>query len=97
MPKLVITIEEKEEKTEDGGCFIGYGVWIQAEPEIDQESFLHAMGPVIQDMVTRFICEAHTLNGAQESEMSMHDASESFELLMAEATAKAANPFPTNL
>jgi hypothetical protein len=96
MAKLIITIEEKEEKIE-GKTLVGYGVWIKAEPEVCEGSMLHDIGPILRDMIGRFICEVHKLNGAAETSTSMEDASVSFESLMAKASADIQQPFPTEI
>lgn len=97
MAKLIITIEEKQDKLEDNHTLYGFGVTHDIDWENSKSSLLPSMGPILTELVMRAIAEMQKMNGGHLHRADTSDRSIPLESHMAELKAELAQPFPSEL
>lgn len=97
MAKMIITVEEKQEKIEGDRTLFGFGVTHDIDWEQSESSLLPSMGPILTELVMRAIGAIQEQSGGCLHKSGACDRSTPLESHMAELKAELAEPFPSEL
>jgi hypothetical protein len=97
MAKLIITVEEKQEKIEGDRTLYGFGVTHDMDWEQSESSLLPSMGAILAELVVRAITEMQKLSGGCLHKSGTSDRSIPLESHMVEMKAELDQPFPSEI
>lgn len=97
MPKLIITVEEKQERIEGGKTLFGFAVTHDMDFENSESSLLPSMGSTLTLLVMKAIAAIQQHNGGRLHRADTSDRSIPLESHMAEMKAELAQLFPSEL